>query len=1694
MDERRLADVRCDGRGRRKAGSGYLVAPQLVLTARHVLVDEAGEVWPRITVRVGHPQSGSVYRRKASVCWTGSDDLDVALLRLDAPVHVPGTVRWGRPVGSDALPYAGLGYPLQTRATDGHRRVEHLRGMLSPLAGGEGRHDLHTLDQDAAPRLRTDQRQAWGGVSGAAVFCQGHLVGVVLQDDEEHENRRLHALPVRKFATDSAFVELLNCHGGVAPALVGVGGQPAVPSSGYLLEVRELAAERFEGRAQELAAMAAFCAEPLESPKGESAYWRWLAEPWSGKTALMAQFALQPPPGVSVLAFFITHRHGGNSDRTAFLSAMERQLREHLHDRELECRTQGQFLVGLRRAAKHAEENGHCLVLLVDGLDEDTGVVSAVSGHSIAALLPRQVPSELRVLVAGRPNPPVPGDVSAGHPLRSHAIDHWLEKSSVAQAVQEEAERSLDALLAGGGLGEELVALTAAASGGLSAADLAELTGMSARKVELELGGIAGRVFQRRVAPTPGLDNGLFSFAHQQLLASALELLAPDALNAARDRIHAFVARHRQDGWPLRTPDYALRGYSQMLRVQGDTARLVELATDPRRHERLWQRSGGHQAALEEISSAFDLLLASDEQTTAVGADGPDLAAALRLAMCRNTLHDKITEVPSGLLDVWARLGATEKAVALAQSHPDPKTRARQLAELAETLMSHGHAGAAHPVLVEAEKAAREVPGDDLHSHMARLFARIGDDDRAIALAQGITDPEARSWALCGVAQAWAMIERYREATDLAGIIPDRESQDHALTGVTEALASAGRHREAAATAQLIGIPTTRADALANVAGSLTKAGCQPDALNLLASVTGPEEQVPILAAMLLSSVEAGWCQQAVNLAGRLADVADTTCDLKWADTALLEASLGLARASDYALAAEMARRISDLFLRASALADLADHLAHMGEGRACLAHSGEDQFATQIATEAAEAARDVGPLGQRVRMLAETARTAACTGQDDLAAALAKEAALAVQESTGRLEAIDVSSAVEHLVEAGQYKQARAMASAELAVENSTLLKTHLVHALAAARQEHLAVDLTLTMSAPEERDGAFVGIIDILAIAGQFELALELASKITDPARQAKAQGSIAKFVAEAGEHRRAADLALTITDQEEQANALTRIAAAWAASGAFEPALELVSSITDPAGQAWAQASIAESMAEAGEHQQAADLALTITDQKERADALATIADVTVQSGKPQLGADLAQAAAAASLGITNTDRRSGELMALAGALAEAGMSGLAVRIAQIVPGFFNELGAEQVVQALARDRHETQALHLVRDSGAGEREIVEAMIIIADVMAEEGRLPEASEVALQAVDRARAFTDARERDRSLIEIAEVLTYAQKDQQAIELALSIADPGEQEAALAKVAKSLTRSDQYQKAVDLAHTISFPDLRAWIFAYLARTVAERGQLPEAAEFSAQALEVVGAVTSADERDNVLGQVAMAWSHIGRHQEAADLTRKITDVGHRLWVTAEIANILALQGQHGEAIGLAEQITDLVSTVVEPYDRARVLTALAQVWVRADRCQEAKDITTTMSDTHSQKWLGQRQVIGFLTAAAKYEEAVDFAASFNEEHQAEALSDIARALAQAGRHEQAVTLARTITKPEERAEALASIATRDGLSESKRRLLLTEALTAPTWLRPVPRFGVTPLLKAVGRVAPRALSEAAQRVLGELV
>ncbi|MGW8361853.1 VMAP-C domain-containing protein [Streptomyces wedmorensis] len=240
MDSRRLALIRSGetGAGRFSIGSGYLIAPRLVLTARHVLEDrDTGEFWPRISVHVGHHREGGTTRVEAERVWIHPEGLDVALLRLDREIDLAGSVRWGRPVGTAPLPYEALGYPWAAKSET--RDPEHLRGVLPVLSGGRNR---YVLDQGPAPAPRSGSGNAWGGASGAAIFCGRHLVGVVIQEDLAYGARRLIALPVSSFAGDCGFVSHVEEATAEPPEVSEIGAALplAGPAAGRTPAEREL--------------------------------------------------------------------------------------------------------------------------------------------------------------------------------------------------------------------------------------------------------------------------------------------------------------------------------------------------------------------------------------------------------------------------------------------------------------------------------------------------------------------------------------------------------------------------------------------------------------------------------------------------------------------------------------------------------------------------------------------------------------------------------------------------------------------------------------------------------------------------------------------------------------------------------------------------------------------------------------------------------------------------------------------------------------------------------------------------------------------------------------------------------------------------------------------------------------------------------------------------------------------------------------------------------------------------------------------------------------------------------------------------------------------------------------------------------------------------------------------------------------
>ena len=205
------------------------------------------------------------------------------------------------------------------------------------------------------------------------------------------------------------------------------------------------------------------------------------------------------------------------------------QIPETLTDSTREAHLLGM----LGDAARESSDRGESLILIVDGLDEDRGVTTGFDAHSIAGLLPDPPPNGLRVIVSGRPNPPIPSDVARQHPLRDPSIRRELSPSPHAEAMQVEMERELLHLLKGEPLGRELLGFITAAGGGLTARDLSELTSAESRwEVEQLLRSVVGRSFANRPAQwRRSHESEVYLLGHEELQQTAKRMIGIEQLH-----------------------------------------------------------------------------------------------------------------------------------------------------------------------------------------------------------------------------------------------------------------------------------------------------------------------------------------------------------------------------------------------------------------------------------------------------------------------------------------------------------------------------------------------------------------------------------------------------------------------------------------------------------------------------------------------------------------------------------------------------------------------------------------------------------------------------------------------------------------------------------------------------------------------------------------------------------------------------------------------------------------------------------------------------------------------------------------------------------------------------------------------------------------------------------------------------------
>ncbi|SEB90442.1 hypothetical protein [Streptomyces sp. TLI_105] len=1095
---------------------------------------------------------------------------------------------------------------------------------------------------------------------------------------------------------------------------------PHIPvvRSAYLSQVRRIAPERLRSRESELDELARFCTDPEPGP----AYMWWRAEAWAGKSALLSTFVLDPPPGVRVLSFFVTARWAGQADSKAFTEVVLEQALELMGEPMpmllTDATREAHLLGAFERAADLCRRRGERLVLVVDGLDEDRGVTTGPDAHSIAAILPADPPSGLRVIVAGRPHPPIPVDVPDDHPLRRPEIVRTLTASPHAEVVRQDAERELKRLLHGSTIEKDLLGLLAAAGGGLSEADLAQLTGVSEGEIESQLGAVSGRTFASRAGRWRS-QVAIYVLGHEEIQRQALRFLGETRLAGYRERIHAWAEGFRAAKWPIGSPEYLLHGYFKLLHSTGDLPRMVACATDPYRHHRMLDTIGGDSVALAEIATAQEALVRSP---------APDLVALSRLAVHRAKLTRRNDHIPTYLPVVWAQLGRHSRAEALARSITTPARQVRALASVSRHIAAAGDVRRARKVAEEAERCVLAVtePGEQARAYavIARALARAGNPDRARLLATraeeltgSMTNGAQRSDVLGAVARAAANSGDVERGLALAKSVPHASERARALCVVAMEVADAGDWRRAQDIARSVGPRSDRAQALAVVARAASAAGAERAAadiagraVSLAMSLRNPGRRAWILAGVAHEMAEAGMGRRARKLLRRAEKAAHEVTRTSERCDCLIT----IARVMAFSGASDRAVTLAGSFdtprRRATALAVVASGLAANGETRRAedLAveaeararsmngrhHIGRDQAVLAQATastgdlyQAEEIARAISDAPQRDRSLTVVAEAFALAGDLGRAEGVAASIADVAQRSTALLLIVRAGvtredrQRVARVAQSIEDPECRRKALAALSRGTRTAPRGH----EGSPRQHHPSVrpgnptppetghspwsSSAVTLHQRQADD--LLSRARTAAQGGDMREARETVESIASPALRVKALVSLSTEAAAAGDARtseelveRALAVADALLDTASRDRYIAMIARKSALAGDLDRAERLAGSITSPPLLHKALSAVSSAAARVGRLAQAERLARTISDASLRAKALTAVARSMVESGA-------LDEAERISRSITEPLQRARTLGEIARSHAERGDTAQAAEIAAGIP---------------------------------------------------------------------------------------------------------------------------------------------------------------------------------------------------------------------------------------------------------------------------------------------------------------------------------------------------------------------------------------------------------------------------------------
>ena len=681
--------------------------------------------------------------------------------------------------------------------------------------------------------------------------------------------------------------------------------------------LRVLAPDTLVDREQELADLKAFVCS------SDDVWYAMEADMVSGKTAVMASFALNPPDDVHMVSFFIRRTGGDENDRGTFAFVMGAQLAKILgHEYTEPVRDPAQcteFRQLLRRAAAacRSETTPRPLVLLIDGIDEDSYFENpdGADAKSILSLLPRRLPEGVKIITASRPNPRLPKDVlcDANRRIVSLKPSPIAEKSINRDDIAEFFKSNVAV---------DIGAFLAACGGVLTVEDLRRLLTMRGyqRIRTWDVRGHVGRSPGRILTPIDvgfgGQEVLAYRLGHDVVTRAVIRELDPDSFGEGdepederwwaqirektlapyRAIIRDWVKKCASGGWGKSTPSYMLSGacFDLMLNDKKYDGSSVRVVLDRGRYNEMRRRSGRRSHVLRMIDRECFAMLdmnrgeLPEDATTSI----------FEVAESRKSLVQTSTYVP-GLPKLYVSYFniAPEAALDMIMAVDEPKDR---LDALSETMKAAIEAGRGHTFLIlfldvigslifyrgirdgilrllvdvlifvgdtASDSKFGDSEGVDLEDWFNKVLISIKMEG---SLSQSLSSLESVDGLGKG---AHAIVHFLLIAEEVAEGIDAPEMCVLALVEAAGALARAGDAEgsrrvaeNAVNTAERIRRPEERARVLAEVAGALARAGAIDEAREIVTMINEPSSRSRAQSAIIKALVGKGSYNEAVDM------------------------------------------------------------------------------------------------------------------------------------------------------------------------------------------------------------------------------------------------------------------------------------------------------------------------------------------------------------------------------------------------------------------------------------------------------------------------------------------------------------------------------------------------------------------------------------------------------------------------------------------------------------------------------------------------------------------------------------------------------------------------------------------------------------------------------------------------------------